>query len=311
MEQQQTIDVANRVFSQSEAVSRCRKFTEEKLKGLNQLVKYGDEEVAVVETATYNSPYTMASSRKCVISCARTQLFEQRAEDLRQLAENAELVVGQSRKFQLVNLVDKMAIMKKQLRFQEEARERELAFKNSMRQKREAFQARLNRLEQRQLSERNELILSQSRMFNTMQHIRTIEVNAITDSNKARRMKQENEVLAQQSQMKQQKEAEFLREMQLCKARQWTERNDMDIDNAEEMEDLVAQHKLEEFELLTKHAAAQIEANLELERQKSQLEALQAVEKKKSARSQFQRAQRRQVKTMMKAQKVASRAREK
>ncbi|KAJ3287416.1 hypothetical protein HDU76_007831, partial [Blyttiomyces sp. JEL0837] len=61
-----------------------------------------------------------------------TQLFEQRAEDLRQMAKNAELDIGQSRKLQLVHLVDKMAIMKKQLRFQEEAKERELAFRNSI-----------------------------------------------------------------------------------------------------------------------------------------------------------------------------------
>ncbi|KAJ3267668.1 hypothetical protein HDU76_011679, partial [Blyttiomyces sp. JEL0837] len=61
-----------------------------------------------------------------------TQLFEQRAEDLRQMAENAELDIGQSRKLQLVHLVDKIAIMKKPLRFQEEAKERELAFRNSI-----------------------------------------------------------------------------------------------------------------------------------------------------------------------------------
>ncbi|KAJ3301923.1 Nitrogen permease reactivator protein, partial [Blyttiomyces sp. JEL0837] len=299
-EQLQTIDVASRVFSQSEAVSRSRKFTEEKLKGLNQLVKYGDEEVTVYDGFLEEMRYQL-----------HTQLFEQRAEDIRQMAENAEVVVSQSRKLQLVQLVDKMAIMKKTLRFQEEARERGLAFKNSIRNKREAFQARLNRLEQRQVHERNELVSSQYRIFNTMQHIRNIEANAITDSNKARRMKQENEVLAQQSQMKQQKEAEFLREIQLCKARQWTERNDMDIDNAEELEDLIAQHKLEEFELLSTHTASEIAATLELEKQKSQLEALQATEKKKAARIHFLRAQRRQANSMIKAQRVASRTREK
>ncbi|KAJ3332009.1 Nitrogen permease reactivator protein [Blyttiomyces sp. JEL0837] len=277
------LDVNNRTFSQSEAVSRCRNFTEEKLKGLNQLTKYGDEEISVYDGFLEEMRHQL-----------RTQFFEQRAEDIRQTAETSELEISQTRKLQLVQLVDKMASMKKTLRFQEEARERELAFKNSIRSKREAFHARLNRLEQRQVHERNELVTSQYRIFNTMQHIRNIEANAITDSNKARRMKQENEVLAQQSQMKQQKEAEFLRELQLCKARQWTERNDLDIDNSEEMEDLIAQQKLEEFELLTKHTAMEIEANLELERQKTHLDIVQSMEKKKIARSQLLRVQRRQ-----------------
>ncbi|KAJ3299377.1 hypothetical protein HDU76_006319, partial [Blyttiomyces sp. JEL0837] len=138
------VDVSTRVFSQSEAVSRSRTFTETKLKGLNQLVKYGDEEGARrLPIFTVHDGFLEEMRHQL-----HTQMFEQRAEDLRHQAEIAELDVGQARKLQLVHLVDKMAIMKKQLRFQEEAREREFAFKNAIRGKREAFQARLNRLEQ-------------------------------------------------------------------------------------------------------------------------------------------------------------------
>ena len=81
-------------------------------------------------------------------------MFEQRAIDLRQSAESNDTIVGRERKRQLSNLVDKLAAVQLVLRYQEEARERALAFKENIRQKRAAFQVRLTRLEQRQASER-------------------------------------------------------------------------------------------------------------------------------------------------------------
>ena len=84
----------------------------------------------------------------------KTQLFEQRAVDLRQSAEADDSRVARERKRQLSNLVDKLGAVQLVLRNQEEARERELAFKENVRQKRAAFQVRLARLEQRQAAER-------------------------------------------------------------------------------------------------------------------------------------------------------------
>ncbi|KAJ3317529.1 Nitrogen permease regulator 2 [Blyttiomyces sp. JEL0837] len=286
-------DQEERCFSQSSAVTRCRSVKEEKLKSSYAIIKFLDEEV-LEETRHH----------------LRTQLFEERADEVRQSGETSEFLMNQQRKQQMVALVDKLTTLKKFLRFQEEAREREFAFKSSMRNKRSAFQSRMGRLEQRQHAERNELVTAQQRLANTVAQVRIIEVSALKDANKARRMKKENEVLAQQTQMKHQKEAEFLREIQLCKARHLAALNDLDIDNAEEMEELTAQHKMEEFELTEKQLAIECQAASELEKQKTQLESNENAAKKKAARVQLLRAQRRQLNSLNKARKVAARTRE-
>ncbi|KAJ3333925.1 Receptor-type guanylate cyclase gcy-13 [Blyttiomyces sp. JEL0837] len=293
-------DVEAREFSQSESVSRCRNVKELKLKGLYTLLKHADEEVTI-----HNG--NLEESRHLIM----TQLFEQRTTDQRLMNEGVEQSISFERKQQMAGLVDKMSNLKRTLRYQEEARERELAFKSSIRNKRAAFQTRLQRLEQRQAAERNELSMAQYRLALTVNQIRDIEVSGTKDVHKARRMMKENEGLAQETSMKQQKEAEFLREIQLCKARQWSKLNDLEIENAEEMEDILSQQKTEEFDLLAKHAAIEVEAGLQLERQKNELDSAQLLEKAKVAKVQLIRTQRRQAQSLNKTRVVASRAREK
>ena len=86
-----------------------------------------------------------------------------------------------------------------------------------------AFQVRLARLEQRQMAERNELFLSQTRVSQTVAQIRAIEAKALKDPSKIAEMTRNNALLNQQGEMKARKESEHLREIQLCKMRQMKE----------------------------------------------------------------------------------------
>ncbi|KAJ3061236.1 hypothetical protein HDU98_002855, partial [Podochytrium sp. JEL0797] len=200
-------------FSQSSAVTRCRNVKETKLKAQHALAKLADEEGGKNSTLPHPSiplPFYLAFT---IYSAnldearhqLRTQILEQTSVDLRQGEEAQDNQISWERKEQLNQLVEKLMAIKSLLRFQEEARERDVAFKSSIRQKRAAFQVRLARLEQRQTAERTELFQSQNRLADTVSQIRAIEINGIKDKNKARRMKRDNEIQAQQASMRQQK----------------------------------------------------------------------------------------------------------
>ncbi|KAJ3408504.1 Retinal guanylyl cyclase 2, partial [Chytriomyces hyalinus] len=287
-------------FSQSAAVTRCRTVKEVKLKAQQAIVKLSDEEVTIYSA-------NLEDSRNQL----KNQLVDQVSVDTRQSDEARDVKVSLHRKEQLNKLVDKLTAIKCVLRFQEEAREREISFKNSVRQKRSAFQVRLARLEQRQSAERNELNMSQTRLAETMNQIRTIEMKTIKDRNQARRMIRENEIQAQQAAMRQQKESEFLRELQLCKARQTSELNDLEINNMEETEDILIQQKLEEFELIAKHTLIERDMLANLDQQKSQLNAEQLQERQQSLKVALVRNQKKQSKMLAKAQRAALKSREK
>jgi hypothetical protein len=149
-----------------------------------------------------------------------TQQYEQRSFDNRQEAEAEDFRTGRERKIQFTALVDKLSALKLLLRFQEDNRESETAFKLSIRHKRAAFQVQLARLEKRQVAERKELFSAQARLSETAATIRHIEVINMKDQKLARALKRKHAIMDQQNQMKQQKESQFLREIQLCKTRQ-------------------------------------------------------------------------------------------
>ncbi|KAI8608983.1 adenylate and guanylate cyclase catalytic domain-containing protein [Chytriomyces sp. MP71] len=287
-------------FSQSAAVTRDRNVKENKLKARQALAKLADEEVTIYTANLEESRHQL-----------RFQLVEQNGVEVRQTAEAQDVKISAERKEQLNTLVERLTAIKSVLRFQEEALERELAFKGSIRQKRAAFQVRLARLEQRQAAERVELQNSQSRLAQTVFQIRAIEIKSVKDKTKVRRMKRENELTAQQVSMRQQKESEFLRELQLCKARQMGELNDLELNNMEEIEDITTQQRQEEFELLGRQQLVESEIETTLTRQKSNLEANQLLDKQKVVKASLQRAQRKQAKALAKAQRLADRNREK
>ncbi|KAJ3063578.1 hypothetical protein HDU99_004779, partial [Rhizoclosmatium hyalinum] len=286
-------------FSQCAAVMRCRNVTESKLRAKHALAKLADEEVTIYSANLDDARHQL-----------RTQMIDGTSVNERQITAAIDAKISWQRKEQLNSSVEKLTAIKGLLRFQEEARERDVVFKSSIIQKRGAFQGRLARLEVRQTAERNELFLSQNRLAETMTHIRAIEILSIKDKNKARRMKRDNEIQSQQSAMRQQKESEFLRELQLCKARQLGELNDLEISGMEEMEDIVIQQRLEEFDMVSKQMIIEAEMIASLDSQKARLEADQLLEKQKSLRMSLQRSQRKQASSIAKTQRAATRLRE-
>ena len=86
--------------------------------------------------------------------------------------------------------------------------------------------------------------------------------------------------------------------------------SELEISQAEEMEDLLVSQKVEEFELLNKQGLAETEVAIAIENQRSEIETSQLFEKQKMAREQMQRAQRKQQALLSKQQKAAVRARE-
>ncbi|KAJ3139108.1 hypothetical protein HK101_003670 [Irineochytrium annulatum] len=288
-----------KVFSQSESVSRCRNVLESKLKALYGLSKLADEEVTIHQANLEES-----------FSDLRTQLSNQRSVERRQEAEADDLESSALRKGQLTNLVDKLTALKLLLRFQEEEIEKELALKSSIRQKSAAFQIRLTRIDERHNAERNELMMAQNRLQSTVNHIREIELNIMKDQQVVRRKKKENEILAQQTKMQQQKEFEFLREMQIIKIKHLNQINDMEINFTDDMESLSSANRQEEFDLIAKQTVAEQLAFDELDKQKRQMEIMHQVEKQKSSRTQTLRNHKKQEKVLFKQKRHAVRLRE-
>ncbi|KAJ3412699.1 Guanylate cyclase 2G [Chytridiales sp. JEL 0842] len=286
-------------FSQTEAVSRCRNVKEAKIKTKFALLKLSDEEVTVYNDNLDETFHTH-----------RTQLTEQAGLLVRQENEAKETIQAASRKLRLGNLIDKLTALKLSLRFAEVQHQSLLSFKDITRQKREAFQVRLARLEQRQTTERTELLMAQQRVAMTVAHVRSIELNKIKNTSERRRKLKDNEISIQQVQMKSQKESEDLRELQLCKVKHLGELNDLDIFNAEELEDLQAVQKQEEFDMVAKHVEAEAEAVAVFEKQRMTFEATQLLERQKGQSFQTLRNQKRQLKLSEKAKRAAARNRE-
>ncbi|KAJ3192918.1 hypothetical protein HK101_005757 [Irineochytrium annulatum] len=286
-------------FSQSESVSRCRNVLESKLKALYGLAKLADEEVTIHNAnieGTYND--------------LRNQLSTHRSVERRQEAEAEDMTTSALRKRQLTNLVDKLTALKLQLRFQEEEIEKDIGLKSTIRQKRAAFQIRLARMDERHNVERNELMMAQNRMQSTVNHIREIELHSVKDPQMVRRKKKENEILSQQSKMQQQKEFEFLREMQIIKIKHLNQINEMEINFTDDTESLTGANRQEEFELIAKQTLAEQLAFDELEKQRRQMEVTHQVERQRGARTQTLRNLKKQEKAMLKATRSAVRARE-
>ncbi|KAJ3393265.1 hypothetical protein HDU84_002344 [Entophlyctis sp. JEL0112] len=254
---------AGTTFSQSAAVTRCRNIKETKLKAQNALAKLADEEVTVYSANLDDWRHQL-----------RTQLAEQSSVTTRQTSEARDTEISWERKDQLTKLIDKLTGIKSLLRFQEEARERELAFKSSIRQKRAAFSVRLARLEQRHAAER----------VGVLTRVATVQSEAYGGGENICAASYVNQASQQI--------------------------NDLEINNMEEIEDIQTVHRREEYELAAKHSLTEAELSTELERQKYKLEANQLLDRQATAKVALQRAQRKQAQALAKVQRNASRNRE-
>ncbi|KAJ3118822.1 hypothetical protein HK100_000533 [Physocladia obscura] len=287
-------------FSQSAAVTRCRHIKESKLKAQQAISKLADEEVTIYGAQLEDSRHQLT-----------TQLYQQNSVEIRQSNEANDVRISWDRKQQLNTLIDKLTSTKKLIMFQQEERERESNFKTEVREKRAVFAIRLARLDKRHMQERIELSQSQQRLADTVSQIRAIELKGVMDKNQARRLKREYEIQIQQASMRQQKDSEFLRENQLCKARQMAELNDLEITNMEELEELFITQRFEEFDLIQKQAAAETEMSNSFERQKFKLEAGALLEQQKQVKANLTRGLKRQAAALAKSQRIAMKAREK
>jgi hypothetical protein len=84
----------------------------------------------------------------------------------------------------------------------------------------------------------------------------------------------------------------------------------MEILNMEELEDLQAQHKQEEFEVVAKQAEVEAEGQAAFDKQKCHFEAMQLLDRQKQVTTQISRGQKRQAKLVEKMQRAAGRNRE-
>ncbi|KNC97834.1 uncharacterized protein SPPG_06831 [Spizellomyces punctatus DAOM BR117] len=283
----------------SEAVARDRNAKEAKMLAQRRLVHFHEEEANIFEA-------NLKEARQLYES----QLVEQRLVEWRQKDAADDLLKDEERKTELVKFVNKMAALKIKLRLQDEAREREVAFREKIKMKRDAHQARVKKLEERQKKERDELLSTQARIAKNLKLIQSLEVRGI-DEAKKRRLLREFEIQSQQLAMKQQKEAEQLREIQLLKIRHMSEAVQMEFGNMTEMEEVAAEQRLKEIELDADNRLALQMEEEKLERQQAKLKALQLKEEQKIQRNHLKQGQRKQSKLLERQQRHAAKLREK
>ncbi|KAJ3197104.1 hypothetical protein HK101_006066 [Irineochytrium annulatum] len=288
------------VFSQSEAVGRCRGIKEAKIRAQRNVNKYWNEESLIRAIQLEEQSDDL-----------RRQLEDGQKLEERDVAAAGDTEVAVLRKNQLSNLVDKLGAMKKLLQFQEQQRDIQLSFMANVRHKRVAFSERLSTLEKRQAAERDELMMAQERLQKTVDQIRAIEVKAIKSDRERERRKAEHKTLAEQSKMRNQKQFEHLREIQLCTTRHLVQTNELEISNSEEMMDLNTLQAEEEFNVTLKHTEEQNEVSNDTQRQRRQVEALRALDRQKQMQSQIARNVKKQERATAKLQKTAVKTREK
>ncbi|KAI8612636.1 nucleotide cyclase [Chytriomyces sp. MP71] len=158
---------------------------------------------------------------------------------------------------------------------------------------------------------RYELACAQERLADTVRNLRHIELKHVKNKTQVKKQIRENELIAQQTMMRQQKEREFLQTLQLCKARHASEINELEISGMEELEEIHIGQRSEEFELISKNNALESDMTKSLEQQKWKFEADQLMQKQISARTALQRAQKKQASQQAKIEKSSRRNREK
>ncbi|KAJ3118820.1 Nitrogen permease regulator 2 [Physocladia obscura] len=154
----------------------------------------------------------------------------------------------------------------------------------------------------------NELKLSQQRVAETLKQIHTIEMKGMKESEVIRK-KKEFQFQEQQSNIRQQKEAEFLREIQFLKSRQLAAINDFEITCSEELEEITSQQKAEEFEVTMKQNLLEAELTSALEKEKTQFMTRQLLARQVEQNTTFLRNQKKQAKLLAKAQRNSRKAR--
>ncbi|KAJ3181185.1 Nitrogen permease regulator 2 [Geranomyces variabilis] len=277
---------------------RCRIGKEQKIAAQRRWGHFQEEEVSLFEA-------NVKEARQLY----EQQLDEQRLSDDRQTEAAVDLLSSEARKRELVGIVSKIAAIKTHTACQDKARERELEFRARQKQKREAFDRRNRVIEATQVKEREELVSTQSRVSANLGIIHQLELRGMTDEEKRQHNKQ-YQLQYQQLKMRQQKEAEQLREVQLLKTRHLSEQMEMELLAATELEDLSSEHRTIEDTLLANQVMERSGEASKLDRQQAQLMAMQLKEDQKSAKGSLTHHQDRQRKMLERSQKFLAKQRE-
>ncbi|KAJ3247217.1 hypothetical protein HK104_007818, partial [Borealophlyctis nickersoniae] len=178
-----------------------------------------------------------------------------------------------------------------------------------MKLRRDAFQSRVKKLEERQKVDREELVKTQERVAKNLKLIQALAVRGM-DESRRRKALREFEIQSQQLAMRQQKEAEQLREMQLLKIRHMSEQFQLDVTIMTEMEELSSDQRERELEVAAEHRMLLHAERDKLDRQQSKLRALQVKEEQKIQRNHLKQSQRRQGKLLERQQRHGAKLRE-
>ncbi|KAJ3019804.1 hypothetical protein HKX48_001731 [Thoreauomyces humboldtii] len=282
----------------AESLRRARTVTEQKLSAQRRWGAFEQEEITVFEANIKEARHMYEQ-----------QLEEQRRTDDRQQEAAMDLLAGEARKSELVNIVCKIAAVKNHLNAQEEAKEREIDFRAKQKQKRSAFEKRNKVIEAAQIGEREDLVAAQERSSRNLKAINTLELRGMTEANRQSH-NQEFQVAYQQLKMRQQKEAEQLRELQLLKVRHMSEQMEMELLTGSEVDSMITEHRVRENRLLADQVIERAGENAKLDRQQAQLKALQLKEEQKLAKGDLLHNQVRQRKVLDRTQRSSARVRE-
>jgi len=282
----------------SESLVRDRAVKESKLLAQRKLVHFQEEEAQIFEA-------NLKEARQLYES----QLVEQRLIEWRQNIQAEDLTRDENRKSDLVILINNMAEFKIRLNEQDEARESEVAFRSKMKLRREAFQIRIKKMEERQKKERDELVVTQERIAKNLKMVQALEIRGMSETNRRRALR-EFEIQSQQLAMRQQKEAEQLRELQLLKIRHMSELFNLEFSSANELEELLADQRVREQELASQNRQQYHSEEDKLERQQAKLKAMQLIEEQKAQRNHLRQAQSRQSKLLDRQQRHSAKLRE-
>ncbi|KAI9094962.1 hypothetical protein DFS34DRAFT_595463 [Phlyctochytrium arcticum] len=292
------MSLASRDALMGASLRRDRGIKEQKLGAQRRFGAFQEEEVGIFEGNLQEA----------------SQLYEQQLKEQRLVTDRhreaaVDLTAAETRKRELVAMVAKIGALKAHNIQQDQAREKELDFRDKLKQKREAFQRRCKTIEAAQGMEEKELVKTQSRAARNLKLIHSLEMRDLGESDKRLKMR-EYELQYQQMKMRQQKEAEQLREMQLIKVRHLSEQMDNELACAVEIEDLTAEQKLLEQRTEADQVLEIAREASKLDRQQAQLKALQFMEDQKGVKNQLIHTQKRQRKVLERTQRASAKIRE-
>ncbi|KAJ3011527.1 Nitrogen permease regulator 2 [Thoreauomyces humboldtii] len=281
------------------AIARDRATKENKILAQRQFGRFQEEEIHIFEG-------NLQEAREQY----EAQLAEQRHADQRQRIAADDLVEAEDRKAALLQLIDKMGALKHRLRVQNAEHDRGRIFRARIASRRRANEIRLRGIEERQKREREELIVTQARVARNAEAIQSMQLRGMDEPTRRRHLR-EFAISSQQLSMKQQKDAEQLREIQLLKLRHVSEVLSLELQGLTEMEDLCAEQRILEADREAAAKAAVQAEEAALERQQARLRAIQMREDQKTQRNALKSHQRKQGRLMDRQQRLAARAREK